>query len=66
LSDHELAVTKSFGIVNEENSKLPHPAAVVVDTHGAVRWVRIDVNYRERPSAEELLAALTEMETTTD
>jgi peroxiredoxin len=60
LSDPELAVTKSFGIVNEESGRMPHPTAVVVDTDGAVRWVRIDVNYRERPSAEELLAVLAE------
>jgi peroxiredoxin len=62
LSDPELAVTKSFGIVNEKSGSVPHPTAVVVDAHGTARWVRIDVNYRERPSAEELLTVLTEME----
>lgn len=58
LSDADLATIRRWGIVNPANPKLPHPTAVVVDADGVVRFLRQDVDYRHRPPASELLAAL--------
>jgi uncharacterized protein len=37
---------------------IPHPAVYVIDKHGKVAWAKIESNYRERPSHEEIRAAL--------
>jgi peroxiredoxin len=44
--------------VNTASPKVPHPTAVVVDSNGTIRYFRQDVDYKQRPSAEELLAVL--------
>lgn len=58
LMDPDLALTRSFGLLNEKSGKVPHPAAVIIDTEGKVRFVRVDEDYRLRPEPEELLGAL--------
>ncbi len=58
LTDPGSETIKAYGILNERNGKIPHPAAVVVDETGCVTYVRIDVKYSQRPPVEELLAAL--------
>jgi peroxiredoxin len=55
LSDPELAVARAFGLVNPANEKLPHPTTLVIDGSGAVRWIRIDEEYRQRPTALQVL-----------
>ena len=37
---------------------IPHPAVYVIDKAGKVAWVRIDEDFRQRPSNEEIRAAL--------
>jgi hypothetical protein len=37
---------------------IPYPAALIIDKKGLVRYVRVDEDYRERPSIEELRDAL--------
>jgi peroxiredoxin len=37
---------------------VPHPTAVIVDSDGTIRYFRQDVDYKQRPSSEDLLAAL--------
>ena len=58
LSDPDLAVITEWGLVNASNPKVPHPTAVIVDADGTIRYFRQDVEYKNRPSTEELLEAL--------
>ena len=37
---------------------IPHPAVYVIDKNGVVAWARVESNYRERPTNEEIRAAL--------
>jgi peroxiredoxin len=37
---------------------VPRPSVIVLDQHGRVRWEKIESDYRERPSNEEVAAAL--------
>jgi peroxiredoxin len=61
LGDRDLSVTSKFGVVSEANASLPHPAVVIVDGEGTVRFVRVDEDYRQRPAAHELLAVMSDL-----
>ena len=37
---------------------IPHPAVYVVDKTGKVTWAKVESNYRERPTNQEIRAAL--------
>jgi len=54
-------VISGWSLVNPANPKVPHPTAVIVDDKGTVRYFRQDADYRNRPSPDELLAALAEI-----
>ena len=41
----------SYGVV-------PHPAALVIDRDGVVRYIRVDVDYKARPATAELVEAV--------
>ena len=59
LLDPDAGVIRQYGVYNEESDQaIPHPTALIIDKQGVVRFVRVDENYRERPSVEELLQAL--------
>lgn len=58
LSDPDLEAITAWGLVNPSSPKVPHPTAVIVDADGVVRFFRQDVDYRNRPSIDELLEAL--------
>ena len=59
LRDPDLAVTKAYGILNEQNGKMPHPTAIVVDKQGRVSYFRVDEDYKVRPpTVGEILPAL--------
>jgi len=58
LLDPGNKVSISYGLLNEDNPKVPHPTALVIDTDGIVRYLRVDEDYKVRPSAQELLEAL--------
>ena len=58
LMDPELSVARSFGVLNEKNTDVPHPTALVIDKEGQVAYFRVDENYAKRPKPEELLEAL--------
>jgi peroxiredoxin len=62
LSDPDLAAINAWGLANSTNPKVPHPTAVIVDSDGTIRYLRQDVDYKQRPSSEELLAALVSAE----
>ena len=50
LRDPAYEAQKIYGI--------PHPAVYVIDKTGKVVWVKIELNYRERPTNQEVRAAL--------
>lgn len=60
LTDSGSAVISRYGLLNPNGSRkgIPHPATVVVDTAGVVRWKFVDTDYKIRPSNEEVLKAL--------
>ena len=37
---------------------IPHPAVFVLDRKGRIRWLKVETDYRQRPSNEEIRAAL--------
>jgi peroxiredoxin len=58
LSDPQHKVINRYGLLNERSQGLPHPATFVIDKKGVVRWKSVDVNYRVRPTNQQILAAL--------
>jgi len=42
----------------EKFAGIPHPAVYVIDKKGIVAWARVESNYRERPTNDEIRAAL--------
>ncbi|HIF23281.1 MAG TPA: redoxin domain-containing protein, partial [Gemmatimonadetes bacterium] len=65
LSDPDAAIINRYGLFNQADPRgraIPHPTAYVIDMEGRVRWKFIEVNYRIRPTNEDILAALAEIE----
>jgi peroxiredoxin len=58
LRDEDGKVMRDYGLVNPDRPTVPHPAVVIVDRHGAVRWVHLDEDYRRRPTPDQVLEAL--------
>ena len=63
LSDPRAATIDRYGLRDPEyrGQKLdgvPRPAVFVLDKQGRVRWAKIESDYRQRPSNEEVGAAL--------
>lgn len=59
LSDVGHKVIDRFGLFNPDDSRgLPHPATYLIDKKGIVRWKVINVDYRVRPTNEQILEAL--------
>ena len=63
LSDPHAAVIDRYGLrdpayAGQGVDGVPRPSVFVLDQHGRVRWFRIETDYRERASNEEVAAAL--------
>jgi peroxiredoxin len=61
LSDPDHAVIDRYGLFNTEDPRgreIAHPATYVIDMDGRVRWKMVEVNYRIRPTNEDVLRAL--------
>jgi peroxiredoxin len=63
LSDPRAATIDRYGLRDPEykGEKLdgvPRPTVIVLDQQGKVRWAKIEADYRERPTNEEVAAAL--------
>ena len=63
LSDPEHKVIDAYGLRDPayEGQKvygIPHPAVYVIDTQGKVAWARIESDYKQRPTNEEIRAVL--------
>ncbi len=62
LADPDHAVIDRYGLFNARSRRpVPHPAVYVVDRQGVVRWKFIEIDYRVRPSNEDVLEALAEI-----
>ena len=67
LSDAKSETIDRYGLRDEAYEKekingVPHPAVIVLDQNGRVRWMKIESDYRERPTNEEVAAALDSFE----
>lgn len=63
LSDPDHKIVDAYGLRDPayEAQKvygIPHPAVYVIDKAGKVAWAKIESNYRERPSNQEIRGAL--------
>ena len=63
LSDPEHKIIDAYGLRDPayEGQKvygIPHPAVYVIDKLGKVAWARIESDYKQRPTNEEIHAAL--------
>lgn len=59
LVDPEAEVIDRYGLRNPDHPPsygvAPHPAALVIDRDGVIRYKRVDVDYKVRPAAGELV-----------
>jgi alkyl hydroperoxide reductase subunit AhpC len=58
LEDKNHKVIDRYGILNPDGKGWPHPATYVIDKQGMVRWRFIEVDYKKRPTNEQILQAL--------
>ena len=67
LLDPEGNTFRRYGILNERHDKtVPHPTVIVVDARGVARYLVSDENFKVRPPASELVAAVRELSDATD
>lgn len=63
LADPGSKTIDAYGLRNpamkgQQMDGIPHPAVYVIDKTGKVAWMRIDEDYRQRPSNAEIRTAL--------
>jgi len=63
LSDPDHKIIDAYGLRDPayEGQKvygIPHPAVYVIDKQGKVAWAKIESDYKQRPTNEEIRAAL--------
>ena len=63
LSDPEHKIIDAYGLRDpayngQKVEGIPHPAVYVIDKQGKVAWARIESDYKQRPTNEEIRAAL--------
>ena len=58
LEDKDNKVIDRYGILNPDGKGWPHPTTYVIDQQGIVRWKFVEVDYRKRPTNEQILQAL--------
>ncbi len=66
LCDGE-AVIESYGLTNPEVGResmqgIPHPATIIIDKQGEVRFVNVWVDFRQRTSPEKILEELKQIQ----
>ncbi len=64
ISDPDHAVIARYGLLNQHDPQarpIPHPTVFVIDRQGVVRWKFIEINYKIRPTNDDILAALSEL-----
>jgi peroxiredoxin len=61
LSDPGHAVIDRYGLFNQDDPKgreITHPATFIIDMDGVVRWKVVEVNYKIRPTNEDIVREL--------
>ena len=58
LMDPGSKVIRSYGLLNAEQGEIPHPTTLVLDQDGVVRFLEINVNFRQRPPTAQVIEAL--------
>lgn len=58
LEDKDHKVIDRYGILNPQGNRLPIPATYLIDKKGIVRWKFVELDYRKRPTNEQIIAAL--------
>ena len=64
LFDEGHKVIDRYGLFNDADPRgrqITHPATLIIDREGVVGWKFVEVDYRIRPSNEDVLAALAEV-----
>ncbi len=65
LFDEGHRVIDRYGLFNDGDPRgrqITHPATFIIDREGLVRWKFVEVDYRVRPSNEDVLTALAEVQ----
>jgi len=60
-------VIQSYGLLNAPQEKsdregIPHPATIIIDKDGTIKFVNVWVNYRERTSLETILSEVDKLQ----
>ena len=58
LEDRNHKVIDRYGLFNPDGKGWPHPATYVIDKQGIVRWKFVEVDYRKRPTNQQVLQAV--------
>ena len=63
LADPDHRTIDAYGLHDpaydgEKFAGIPHPAVYVIDKNGIITWAKVESNYRERPTNDEIRAAL--------
>ena len=63
LSDADHRVIDRYGLLNDKSRRpIPHPATYVIDRKGVIQWKFIEVDYKIRPSNEDVLTQVKKIE----
>ena len=63
LSDPDHRVIDRYGLLNDKAPRpLPHPTTLVIDRQGKIRWRLTEVDYKVRPSNEDVLKEIAKLE----
>ncbi|MCH8810317.1 MAG: redoxin domain-containing protein [Gemmatimonadetes bacterium] len=63
LADPDHAVIDRYGIFNPDSRRpIPHPTVFVIDKQGVVHWKFIEIDYRIRPTNDDILTAVAELD----
>ena len=64
LSDLDHRVIDRYGLLNDKARRpMPHPATLVIDKQGIVRWHFIETDYKVRPTNEAIAQELAKLST---
>ncbi len=63
LSDPDHKVIDRYGLLNDTARRpIPHPTTLVIDRKGLVRWRFTEIDYKIRPSNEDVLGQVKKVE----
>lgn len=66
LSDPDHRTIDAYGLHDpaydgDKLAGIPHPAVYVIDKSGIITWAKVESNYRERPTNDQIRAAIDKM-----